>query len=168
MQRSNFKGRLLGVMFHVSHKPVLFRDLLEANAEFNDGMLVDPSKLNFRFNYGKSYVIFACFAFVWVMFLIMLTHAMFEKIDLHFSILFTIMTTSAVFIGFDCFKAWARKKLTHELIKRAWANHFLYFPYEKYSRIVENIYNEAIKSDVPRRELEQYVLSKIVEFDTKP
>ena len=88
---------------------------------------------------------------------------MFEKIDFHFSILFTIIATSAVFIGFDCFKAWARKKLTHELIKRAWANHFLYFPYEKYSRIVENIYNEALKNDVPRRDLEQYVLSKIVE-----
>ena len=86
MDKSNFKDRLLDIMFHVSHKPVLFRDLLEANAEFNDGMLVDPSKLNFKFNYGKSYVIFACFAFVCVMFLITLTHAMFEKIDFHFSI----------------------------------------------------------------------------------
>ncbi|MFC2528241.1 MAG: hypothetical protein ACFNVQ_04100 [Campylobacter sp.] len=152
---------------HIDTVSYSLYNIVRANAEFNDGMLVDPSKLNFKFNYGKSYVIFACFAFVCVMFLITLTHAMFEKIDFHFSILFTIIATSAVFIGFDCFKAWARKKLTHELIKRAWANHFLYFPYEKYSRIVENIYNEALKNDVPRRELEQYVLSKIVEVGEK-
>ena len=108
MDKSNFKDRLLEIMFHVSSRPTpgpSRMDLLEANAEFNDGMLVDPSKLNFKFNYGKSYVIFACFAFVCVMFLITLTHAMFEKIDFHFSILFTIIATSAVFIGFDCFKA---------------------------------------------------------------
>ena len=160
-----YKDKILGIMFHVSDKPVLFRDLLEANAEFNDGMLVDPAKLNFRFNYGRSYAIFGVFALVFVMFAIAVTHLLFTKIDFHFSIIFTVLLTSAVFIGFDCFKAWGRRELTGELIKKAWANHFLYFPYEKYSKPVEKIYNEALKNDIARKDLEQYVLNKIVEIN---
>ncbi|MBP3223742.1 hypothetical protein OFO01_04410 [Campylobacter sp. JMF_01 NE2] len=161
----NCKDKILNIMFHISDKPVLFRDLLEANAEFNDGMLVDPAKLNFRFNYGRSYAIFGTFAFVFVMFAIGITHLLFTKIDFHFSILFTILLTSAVFIGFDCFKAWGRKEITKNLIQKAWANHFLYFPYEKYSKPVEKIYNEALKNDIAKRDLEQYVLNKIVEIN---
>ncbi|MBR4141178.1 MAG: hypothetical protein IKR42_05310, partial [Campylobacter sp.] len=59
--------------------------------------------------------------------------------------------------------AWARKELTHELIKKAWENHFLYFPYEKYSQIVEQIYDEAVKNEIPKRDLEKYVLDKLVQ-----
>ncbi|EKR7992625.1 hypothetical protein P9H63_000812, partial [Campylobacter fetus] len=40
-------------LFIVSKQPVLFKDLLEANCLFNEGMLVDPSKLNFRFRDGR-------------------------------------------------------------------------------------------------------------------
>ena len=159
----NLKKLVLQKMFHVSKKPVLFRDLLEANAEFNEGMLVDPAKLNFKFNYGKSYILFGIFAFIILVPTILLTHAFFAKIDVHLSLLAVIIATSAVFIGFDCFKAWARKELTHELIKKAWENHFLYFPYEKYSEIVEQIYDEAVKNEISKRDLEKYVLDKLVQ-----
>ncbi|MBP3207807.1 MAG: hypothetical protein J6M21_06075 [Campylobacter sp.] len=159
----NLKKLVLQKMFHVSKKPVLFRDLLEANAEFNEGMLVDPAKLNFKFRYGMSYMIFGIFILVILFPASALTHAFFTKIDVHISLLAMIVATSAVFIGFDCFKAWARKELTHELIKKAWENHFLYFPYEKYSQIVEQIYDEAVKNEIPKRDLEKYVLDKLVQ-----
>ncbi len=56
-----FKEFSLRFLFKVSEQPVLIRDLLEANALFNDGMLVDPSKLNFNFKILNFYFIFWCF-----------------------------------------------------------------------------------------------------------
>ena len=46
-------------LFVVSKQPVLFRDLLEANCLYNEGMLVDPSKLNFRYRHRRFYAIYA-------------------------------------------------------------------------------------------------------------
>lgn len=160
---SNLKKLILENMFVVSKKPVLFKDLLEANATFNEGMLVDPAKLNFKFRYGNSYILFGIFCVIVLVPFVILTHGIFEKINFHYSILVAIVLTSFIFIGFDVFKAWARKCLTHELIKKAWQNHFQYFAYEKYSVIVEEIYDEAVKNEVLKRDLEQYVLDKLVQ-----
>ncbi|EKR7993017.1 hypothetical protein P9H63_001211, partial [Campylobacter fetus] len=89
-------------------------------------------------------------------------HKIFEKIDFHYSIIGTMIMTALVFIGFDFFKVWARKSISHELIKKAWDIHFPYFPYEKYSQKIEIIYNEAIKKEIPRKDLEKYVLDQLV------
>ena len=56
-----FKEFSLRFLFKVSDQPVLIKDLLEANALFNEGMLVDPSKLNFNFKILNSYI--SCFIF---------------------------------------------------------------------------------------------------------
>lgn len=162
MQNVKFIDKLFYGMFFVSKKPVLFRDLLEANSAYNDGMLVDPSKLNFKFKYGKSYIIFGILCIAVLMPFIAISHKFFEKVNIHVSLLITILITACIFIGFDVFKAYARKKLTKKLIKDAWIVHFPYFPYEKYSVKVEEIYDEAVKKDIPKRDLEQYVLDKLV------
>lgn len=165
MDRKTLKDKIVSSMFVISKKPVLFRDLLEANAMFNEGMLVDPSKLNFRFLYGKSYVIFGFFCLSVLAPFFLITHRYFTKINVHFSIILTILITSFIFIFFDVFKAWARKELTKRLIKEAWKLHFPYFPYEKYSSKVELIYNEALQKKIQRTNLEQYVLDRIVKED---
>lgn len=62
-----FKDFSCNFLFKISDQPVLLRDLLEANALFNDGMLVDPSKLNFNFKILKFLYIFwnfLCFGFI--------------------------------------------------------------------------------------------------------
>lgn len=56
-----FKDFSCNFLFKISDQPVLLRDLLEANALFNDGMLVDPSKLNFNFKILNSYIYFGIF-----------------------------------------------------------------------------------------------------------
>lgn len=163
MSKKSFENFILDSMFAVSKKPVLLKDLLEANATFNEGMLVDPSKLNFRFKYGETYAVFGFISLMVLVPAIAFTHKAFQHIDFHFSIFFTVLATAAVFIGFDVFKANSRKKLTKKLIQAAWEIHFPYFPYEKYSTKVEEIYDEAVKNEVPKRELEQYVLDKLVQ-----
>ncbi len=51
MKNNALKNLILKNIFVISKQPVLFRDLLEANCLFNEGMLIDPAKLNFKFRY---------------------------------------------------------------------------------------------------------------------
>jgi len=154
--------KIINSMFVISKKPVLFKDLLEANSGYNEGMLVDPAKLNFKFRYGRSYIIFGLLCFAVFAPLLALMHGFLENIDFHYSVISAILVTAFVFIGFDVFKAYARKRLTLRLIKEAWSVHFPYFPYEKYNETVEKIYNESVKKEIPKRDLEQFVLDNLV------
>lgn len=162
MKENGLVKIILDNIFVVSKQPVLFRDLLEANSLFNEGMLVDPSKLNFKFRYFKTYLVYGLICAVISAVLIALTHRMFTRLDFHLSILSAIISTAVIFIGFDMFKIWTRKAISKKLIKEAWAVHFPYFPYEKYSTKVEMIYNEAVKNEITRKDLEKYVLEKLV------
>ena len=119
--KKSFKEKIINSMFIISKKPVLFRDLLEANASFNEGMLVDPSKLNFRFLYGRSYIVFCALWLVVVFPLIAILHGILADIDFHISVLFTMILTASCFVGFDVFKAYARKRVTHRLIRGAFS-----------------------------------------------
>ncbi|NLK66682.1 MAG: hypothetical protein GX282_04320 [Campylobacteraceae bacterium] len=149
-------------MFSVSDEPVLFKDLLDANRLFNANRLVDPGRLNFQFRYAKSHVMFGVFCLFLLAPLIALSHIFFSELDIHITIFVVVFATAAVFISFDLFKVWARKKLTQKLIKDAWEVHFPYFPYEKYSNKVDEIYQSARKKDLPKRDLEKYILDSLV------
>ena len=54
MKNNALKNLILKNIFVISKQPVLFRDLLEANCLFNEGMLIDPAKLNFKFRYART------------------------------------------------------------------------------------------------------------------
>ncbi|WP_462104533.1 hypothetical protein [Campylobacter concisus] len=160
--QEKLKDKIIRNVFFVSKQPVLFRDLLEANALFNEGMLVDGAKLNFKFNHVKLYQIYALICFIVLLPLLIVTHHFLANSDAHLSIISTAIVTSAVFIGFDMFKVWARREISHDLIKKAWSVHFPYFGYEKYSSKVEEIYNTAIKNDISKKDLEQYIYEKLI------
>lgn len=154
---------ILNKIFVISKQPVLFKDLLEANLLMNENMLVDPAKLNFKFNYAGLYGIYSVFCGVCLLVFIAILHGFFVKTDFHFSVLATAITTSLVFVGFDVFRIWARKYISKKLIKEAWSVHFPYFAYEKYSKKVEEIYLEAKKNEIYKKDLEKYILEKLVE-----
>lgn len=157
------KEFILNSIFKISNQPVNLKDLLEANALFNEGMLVDPAKLNYKFKVLNSYLIYAMLCFLIIVPLILITHYFFTMIDFHISIISSIFVTACVFVGYDIFKIYTRKIISKRLIKKAWALHFPYFSYEKYSKSVEEIYNKAIKEEIPKNQLEQYVLEKIIQ-----
>ncbi len=104
-----FKEFSLRFLFKVSEQPVLIKDLLEANALFNDGMLVDPSKLNFNFKILNSYIYYGVFCAVVLLPLLLITHYFLTKLDFHISIVSAVMVTACVFIGYDIFKVYTRK-----------------------------------------------------------
>ncbi|MFQ6341677.1 hypothetical protein [Campylobacter sp. VTCC 70190] len=157
-----FKEFSLNFLFKVSNQPVLVKDLLEANALFNDGMLVDPSKLNFNFKNVNFYIYFGIFCGVVLLPLLFITHYFLTRLDFHISVLSAVMVTACVFIGYDIFKVYARKIISKKLIQKAWALHFPYFAYEKYSVMAGEFYKQALKEEIPKANLEQYVLDKII------
>lgn len=158
----NIKNYVLSKMFVVSKQPVLFKDLLEANSLYNEGMLIDPAKLNFKFKYDSLYIIYALFLILVLILLIICSHRILEKVDFHFSIILTALVTSLCFIFFDMFKRWARKEISIRLIKKAWNLHFPYFAYDKYSQKIDEIYNKSLKDEVSKKDLEKYVLDKLI------
>lgn len=160
----SLKQKVVYGMFTISKKPVLFKDLLEANSTYNEHMLVDPAKLNFKFKYGKSYIIFGILCLAILIPFVLLTHKFLANANVHISLIVSILVTASIFIGFDIFKAWARSELTGDLIKNAWMVHFPYFDYDKYNQKVEEIYNEAVKKEIPKRDLEKYVFDALVKL----
>ncbi|EAI4448033.1 hypothetical protein A0Y49_04770 [Campylobacter lari] len=154
---------ILNFIFKVSNQPVNLKDLLEANALLNEGMMIDPAKLNFKFKVFNSYLIYTLFCIAILVPMLIISHYFLTIIDFHISILSAIFVTACVFVGYDVFKIYTRKVISKKLLKKAWTLHFPYFAYEKYSKIAENIYNQAIKEEIPKNQLEQYVLEKIIQ-----
>lgn len=156
------KEILINKLFKFSNEPIKFLDLIEANALFNEGMLIDPAKLHFKFKNFNTYFIYFCLCFCVLMPLLALSHFILEKIDFHISILSSIFVTSAVFICFDIFKINIRKLASKRQILCAWKIHFAYFEYEKYNLKVNEIYSKAKQLQIPNSKLEQFILENLV------
>lgn len=161
-KRISIKEKIIDYVFAVSSQPIIFRDLLSANSHFNEGMYVDAGKMGFRMKILKAYLAYSGICATILVPLFLLTHKALENLDFHISIIGSIAATAAIFIGFTFFEAWIRDGITLKLIKKAWAIHFPYFSYEKYSKKVEDIYNESIKKEIQKKDLQQYVLEQLV------
>ena len=155
------KEKMLNAIFITSKQPVLYRDLLRANSLYNEGMLVDPSALNFKIKTKNLYFIYSIICFLVVGLTILATHAIFVKVDFHVSLIGTAIATAMVFICFHLFTEWLRRDITLKLIKEAWKVHFPHFPYEKYSQRVEELYGEALKKEIPKKDWERFVLEHL-------
>jgi len=162
-RKISIKEKIINYVYTVSNQPVNFRDLLSANSHYNEKMYVDPGKLGFRINIAKAYILYLILCALVIMPLIGITHYFLKNINFHFSVLGAVLVTSAVFIGFDLFRAWIRDAITLKLIKKSWLVHFPYFAYDKYSKKVENIYNESLKNEIQKKDLQLYVMDKLIE-----
>ena len=161
-KKLSIKERIVDFVYILSNQPVTFKDLLLANSHYNEKMYVDSGKLGFRINIVKAYCAYLLLSVFIVMPLIGITHYFLKSMNFHFSVLGSILVTSAFFIGFNFFKSWIRDAITLKLIKKAWQVHFSFFAYEKYSEMVEEIYNESLKSEISKKDLQLYVMERLV------
>lgn len=159
---NKFKQFSFNFLFKVSEQPVLFKDLLEANILFNEDIMVDCSKLNYKIKNLNCYCYYGVLCAFILLPLLLATHYFLTLLDFHVSIVSSIIVTSCIFIGFDLFKIYIRKIATKKLIKKAWNNHFPCFSYEKYSKTIENIYKQALKEQIPQNSLRKYIFEQIV------
>lgn len=157
----NLSKKILNYIFTASSQPVHFKDLLQANALLNEGIFIDPGRLNFKINLTKTYIVYACICAAILLPLLAIFHFIFVNVNFHISIVSTIFMTSCVFVGFDIFKSKTRKMITKKIIIKTWSIHFPYFTYEKYSKKVEILYNKAQKEKLSSKEMKFFILNEL-------
>ncbi len=155
------KNKIIDYVFITSKQPVLLKDLLIANDLYTEKMRVDASKLGFRLDIGKAYKAFAAIALVVVLPVALVAHMLLAKIDSHASIIVSILLTALIFIYFNIFRERLVDSMTIRRIRKAWKNHFPYFPYAEYHEKVAKLYEQAEKAEVPKKELEVYILDHL-------
>lgn len=153
--------KITNYIFTASSQPVHFKDLLMANALFNEGIYIDPGKLNFKINLIKTYIVYAIICIVVLVPFLSILHFLFVNVNFHISVISTVLITSCIFIGFDIFKNKTRKYITKKIIKSSWSIHFPYFTYEKYSKQVEALYNKAQKENLSSKEMKFFILNEL-------
>jgi hypothetical protein len=155
------KNRILEYIYIISKQPILLKDLLVANRQYNDGMQVDPAKLGFRIKLIHAYNVYIGLVLLFLIPISLLTHKEMERLNPHISILASMFITAAIFIGFNFFRDKMRDTMTRELIIRSWKLHFPFFSYEEYSQKIDEIFEQSIKDEILKRDLEKYILDNL-------
>ena len=160
-KEKTIKDRILEYIYTISKQPILLKDLLVANRQHNDGMHVDPAKLGFRIRLIRAYIVYIAIVLGILVPISLLTHKPLAVIDPHISIVGAMVITAAIFIGFNFFRDRMRDTVTKELIKRSWKLHFPFFSYEEYSLKIDNIFEQAMRDEISKRDLEKYILENL-------
>lgn len=162
-QEKTFKNKILDYIYILSKQPILLRDLLEANRQYNEGMHVDPAKLGFRLKLGRAYLVYILIVLAILIPVTAITHKPLAGIDSHISILGAMVITALIFMGFNFFRAKMRDEISYRQIKKSWQLRFPYFAYDEYNKKIEAIYLQAMKDEVSKKDLEKYILDNLVE-----
>ncbi len=161
-QEKNLKNKILDYIYILSKQPILLRDLLEANRQYNEGMHVDPAKLGFRLKLRNAYLVYIAIVLAILIPITAITHKALAGIDSHVSILGAMVITASIFIGFNFFRAKMRDEISLRQIKKSWQLRFPYFSYAEYNKKVEEIYLQSLKEEISKKELEKYILDNLV------
>lgn len=154
--------KILDFCFNTSKQPVLLKDLLVANVQHNERMHVDAAKLGFRLRISRAYMAYIMIVSIFAIPIAFLTHKAFAKMDSHASIVAAVFFTAIIFILFNFFRIWIKEKMAGKVIRKAWLIHFPYFAYAEYRFKVEEIFHNAMKEEVQKKDLERYILDKLV------
>lgn len=156
-------SKIIPYVFSYPKHPMRFMELLKANKAFIDGLNPTMTIPGIRLSILRLYIV--CFV-LWNIVLIPLSlifHPFLKKIDCHISIILAIVFTLLFFGTLQIFKHWLIERVAQKIIKRAWKNHFQYFDYDKYRYKVAELYAEAVDKDIPKRQMERFVMDRLVE-----
>ena len=161
--RNFIDTKMLSYLFVTSSKQMKFEQFLEANQDYEDGLLINPKRFGFRLRLGRAYLVYLVLIHIVILPLVAIFHTLLEKLDCHFSILLVMVATWLFFILFTLFKEWLYEIMTLSRIKEAWTLHLPLFDYELYHTEVSDIYSEAIKQNINKHDLLMFVLDNLSE-----
>lgn len=155
--------KIIPYTFSLSDGPMLFRDLLKTNKMYQEGLKLEGKIPGFRLSIGRSYLVFIA---LWHLILLpasALFHTVLAKIDCHLLILMAILFTGMFFATYAIFKEYLIDTVALKIIKCAWVNHFPHFDYDLHAKEVAKIYSEALEKEIPHKNMQLYILDKLVE-----
>ncbi|HEX5710796.1 MAG TPA: hypothetical protein VFX68_05565 [Sulfuricurvum sp.] len=155
--------KIIPYVFTQSDAPLLFRDLLKTNKMYQDGLKLEGNVPGFRFSVGKSYIVFILLWHIAMLPPAILFHAKLAKVDCHLLIIMAVLFTGMFFAMYAIFKEYLIDTVAHQILKRGWENHFPHFNYYLHAKEVAHIYSDALEKEIPNKELQLYILEKLVE-----
>jgi hypothetical protein len=155
--------KIIPYVFTLSDSPMLFRDLLKTNKMYQDGLKLEGNVPGFRFSVGKSYIVFIILWHIAMLPLAVLFHAKLAKVDCHLLIIMAVLFTGMFFAMYAIFKEYLIDTVAHHILKKGWENHFPHFNYDLHAKEVANIYSDSLEKEIPHKELQLYILEKLVE-----
>lgn len=156
--------KIIPYIFTLSDAPMLFRDLLRTNKMYQEGLKLEGNIPGFRFSVGKSYIVFTALWHGVMLPFGFLFHRALAKIDCHLLIIMAVVFTGMFFAMYAIFKEYLIDTVAHTILKRGWGNHFPHFDYTLYAKDVTTIYSEALEKEIPHKEMQLYILEKLVDI----
>ncbi|AXK47975.1 hypothetical protein CRU87_09570 [Aliarcobacter trophiarum LMG 25534] len=160
-REKSIKNYILSYIYATSKQPILLKDMLVASVQFSNDMEVDSSRLGFRLRLTRAYLVYIWLILAILVPISLLTHKMLAKIDSHISIIGGMIITALIFMGFNYFKDIVKNAMTKSRLKKAWSLHFPFFAYEEYVDKVNEIFEEAMKEEISKRDLQKYILDRL-------
>ena len=158
--------RIVDFAFTLPRYPMRFGELMEANRIYHDHLDVRQIP-GIRYCRIKLYLVYFI---IWNLIIIPLTllfHSFLAKLDCHAAIVLATIFTLLFFGTYKIFEERLKERVALRLIREAWKNYLPHFPYEKYGERVAQLYKEALERDIPRRKIEQFIISSIVEEESR-
>lgn len=155
--------KIIPYTFTLSDDPMLFRELLQTNKMYQDGLKLEGKIPGFRMSTGRSYVVFIA---LWHLILLpasALFHSELAKIDCHLLIIMAILFTGMFFASYAIFKEYLIDNVALKIIQKGWENHFPHFDYDLHAKEVAKIYSEALEKEIPHKNLQLYILDRLLE-----
>lgn len=150
-------------VFRSSGQPLLLRELLEINKNYDEGLKLEGKIPGIKLQTGRLVLTFLILWHLVLLPLSLLFHHQLAKVDCHLLIILAVVFTGLFFGTYMMFKEWLIDRMARRYIKEAWQNHFPHFVYEKHHKEVANLYRDAIENDVPNKELFLFIMNKLVE-----
>ena len=160
-REKNIKNYILNYIYATSKQPILLKDMLVASVQYRNDMEVDSSRLGFRLRLTRAYLVYVWLVLAVLLPISLLTHKLLAKIDSHISIVGGMIITALIFMGFNYFKDIVKKEMTKSRLKKAWNLHFPFFDYEEYANKVNEIFEEAVREEFSKRDLQKYILDRL-------
>ena len=164
MKEKKLLSKVLDYVYTTSKQPILLKDMLVASVQFSNGMEVDSSRLGFRLRLTRAYIVYIALVLAVVIPISLLTHKLLANIDSHISIVGGMIITASIFMGFNYFMDLLKNTMTKETIKKAWSLHFPFFAYEEYSKDINQFFENAMKEEISKRDLQKYILDRLAQL----
>lgn len=155
--------KIVPYIFTLSDAPMLLRDMLIANKMYQDGLKLEGKIPGFRLSIGRSYLVFIGLWHLIVLPASALFHSKLAKVDCHLLIIMAVVFTGMFFATYAIFKEYLIDTVSLKIIKKGWENHFPHFDYELHAKEVAQIYAEALDKEIPHKNMQLYILEKLVE-----
>lgn len=156
-------NKILPFTFKVSDQPMLYRELLQANKLFDDGMKLEGKIPGMRISVGRAVLVFAI---LWHLIIILpatvIFHAPLAALDCHVAIIASVLFTGFFFSMYFVFKEWLIDRMASKRIQKAWKNHFPPFDYETHHKEVTAIYSKALDDGIPTKEMQLHILNRLI------